>query len=416
VSVDPADISTREARRTIALLVAASGLCYLSMGCYVAVLPGYVLDHLGLSTTALGVAMGATAVVAVGLRPLGGGLGDRYGRRPLGVAGAVVLGGGAALLLGPGSLALVILARVLVGAGDALFTTAGFAWVADVAAPERRGRAMATIGMAFWLGLALGPQWGVLAREAGGYDAVWALAALSALLAAVIVRLIPVEARSRPSHDSSPAAAKIPRGALLPALAMVLAAYGNGVFEAFGIVHLTGRGLPGGAGLGGAASVFTVVAVTTFLGRFGGGVLADRVGPRPVGAAGVVLVAGSYLAFAFASSFAAAALGAALLGVGLALLYPALALTVTRKVPARERGAGLGVFLASMDVAFGVGPVLGGVVISSASSEAALASAAAVAVLALPLVLLNRVPSADAEEEAADEEAVELAGERPAPV
>ena len=412
----PAEISTREARRTIALLVAASGLCYLSMGCYVAVLPGYVLDHLGLSTTALGVAMGATAVVAVGLRPLGGGLGDRYGRRWPGIAGAVILGAGAAVLLGPGSLALVIIARALIGAGDALFTTAGFAWAADVAAPERRGRAMATIGMAFWLGLALGPQWGALAQDVGGYDAVWALAALSALLGALIVRLIPIEVRTRPSAEASSAAARIPRGALLPALAMLFAAYGNGVFEAFGIVHLTGRGLPEGAGIGGAASVFTVVAITTFLGRFGGGVLADRAGPRPVGAAGVVLVAGSYLVFAFASSFAVAALGGALLGVGLALLYPALALTVTRAVPANERGAGLGVFLASMDITFGVGPVLGGLIVSGASSEAALASAAAVAVLALPLILFNRVPPADAAEEAADEEAVELVGERPAPV
>jgi MFS family permease len=416
VSAHPPERSAREARRTLTLLVAAAGLCYLSMGCYVAILPGYVLDHLGLSTTTLGLVMGATAVVAVGLRPLSGGLGDRYGRRPLAVAGAVVIGGAAALLLGPGALALVLLARVLLGAGDALFTTAGMAWAADVAAPERRGRAMATIGMSFWLGLALGPQWGVLAREAGGYDAVWALAALAGLLAAALVRLIPVEAGREPSADGGRPAARLPRGALLPALAMVLAAYGNGVFEAFGIVHLTGRGLPGGAGLGGAASVFTVVAVTTFLGRFGGGVLSDRVGPRPVGAAGVLLVAGSYLVFAFASSFAVAAAGGALLGVGLALLYPALALSVTRAVPASERGAGLGVFLASMDVAFGVGPVLGGLIVSGASSEVALASAAGVAILALPLVLLNRVPPADAAEQAADEAAVELAGERPAPV
>jgi hypothetical protein len=60
--------------------------------------------------------------------------------------------------------------------------------------------------------------------------------------------------------------------------------------------------------------------------------------------------------------------------------------------------------------------VLGGLIVSGASSEVALASAAGVAILALPLVLLNRVPPADAAEQAADEAAVELAGERPAPV
>ena len=58
------------ARRTLWLLVAASTLCYLTLGCYVAVLPGYILHHLDLSNAALGVAMGATGVVAVGAAAL----------------------------------------------------------------------------------------------------------------------------------------------------------------------------------------------------------------------------------------------------------------------------------------------------------------------------------------------------------
>src|SRR5882757_1893407 len=103
-------------RRTVWLLVAASTLCYLTLGSYVAVLPGYVLHHLDLSSAALGVAMGATGVVAVALRPFSGSWGDRYGRRPLAVAGAIILGAGSAVLVGPGLLAIVILGRLLTGA------------------------------------------------------------------------------------------------------------------------------------------------------------------------------------------------------------------------------------------------------------------------------------------------------------
>ena len=183
-------------------------------------------------------------------------------------------------------LALVVLARLLIGAGDALYTTAAMAWVADAAAPERRGRAMATLGMSLWLGLALGPQWAVWTHEHLGYDGVWLGGTVFALLAALLVWLVgPTPRAGRPGAGRSPRS-KVPRGAILPAVAMVLICYGNAVFEAFGIVHLTDRGVSSGAGIGGAASVFTVVAVTTFLGRFAGGALSDKLGPRPVALAG----------------------------------------------------------------------------------------------------------------------------------
>ncbi len=398
----------REWRRTVWLLVAASTLCYLTLGCYVAVMPGYILHHLELFSAALGIAMGATGVVAVGLRPLTGNWGDRFGRRPIAVAGAIVLGAGSAVLVGPGLLALVILGRLLIGAGDALFTTAAMAWVADAAEPERRGRAMATIGMSLWLGLALGPQWAVWTQEHFGYDGVWLGASGFALIAALLVWLVPTV--PRPAVDpSAPSPSKIPRGAILPALAMILICYGNAVFETFGIVHLTGRGVASGAGIGGAASVFTVIAVVSFLGRFAGGALSDRLGPRPVALTGVALVAGAYCFFAAASSFVVAAAGGVLLGLGLALVYPSLSLLVTRRVGAVERGAGLGIFLASLDVTFAIGPPLASVVVAAASTGAALWSAGAVCLLALPIVLA----SADAPPGTEPDEGFELAEELP---
>jgi predicted MFS family arabinose efflux permease len=75
------------------------------------------------------------------------------------------------------------------------------------------------------------------------------------------------------------------------------------------------------------------------------------------------------------------------MGVALALLNPALSLMATLRVAPEERGAGLGVYLASMDIAFGVGPLIGGLIVSGASSATALWSGAAVALLAVPLVL-----------------------------
>jgi predicted MFS family arabinose efflux permease len=282
------------------------------------------------------------------------------------------------------------------------------AWAADTATPERRGRAMATVGMSLWLGLALGPQWAVWTHEHLGYNGVWLGGTLFALLAALLVWMLGPSPPPAAGYADSPHA-KIPRGAVLPAVAMVLVCYGNAVFEAFGIVHLTERGVAGGAGLGGAASVFTIVAITSFLGRFAGGVWSDKIGPRPVALTGIAAVAAAYCFFAAASSFIVAAIGGALLGLGLALIYPALSLLVTRRVGAHERGAGLGIFLAALDVTFAIGPPLGALVVGAASTGAALWSSGAVCLLALPIVIYAGNPPAGE----GSEEGIELAEELP---
>jgi MFS family permease len=127
----------------------------------------------------------------------------------------------------------------------------------------------------------------------------------------------------------------------------------------------------------------------------------------------VLTIACSYGVVATATSFALAALGGALMGIGLALIYPALALVVTRSVGAAERGAGLGVFLASLDVTFGVGPLIGGLVVGATSTEAALLSGVVVALASLPVVMAAGNPPVGEE----PEEELEAAEERPpAPV
>jgi MFS family permease len=86
---------------------------------------------------------GAFSLSAFFLRPWAGGLGDRWGRRPLMVLGAAVF---TASVLGYGTAsspqALAGL-RLLTGAGEAFFFVGALAAVADLAPPQRRGEARA---------------------------------------------------------------------------------------------------------------------------------------------------------------------------------------------------------------------------------------------------------------------------------
>ncbi|HEY8339055.1 MAG TPA: MFS transporter, partial [Egibacteraceae bacterium] len=86
-------------------------------GILAAVLPRYVTGPLGAGTVAVGVVVGAFSVSAFVLRPLAGGMGDRWGRKPLLVAGAGLFSVSVlAYPIAPGPAVLALL-RLLTGAG-----------------------------------------------------------------------------------------------------------------------------------------------------------------------------------------------------------------------------------------------------------------------------------------------------------
>jgi MFS family permease len=374
--------------RTLWLLVAASTLCFLPFGAYAATVPRWLDSDLGAGPALIGVLMASMSVAAVVSRPLAGRLSDLRGRRLAAVIGALLSAAGALALLVPPVTGVVALARAAVGIGEALVTTACMAWIVDATPAARRGRAMSWFGMSVWLGMSVGPQAGELARELGGFDLVWVLAAVATLTAAALLAAVP---------DSSTAAAgeraafRVPRAVLVPGSAMGLAVFGEGVLIAFGVQHLLQRGVQQGAGVGGAASVYSVLAAGALVSRPFIASLPDRLGGRACGISGTALVSIGLAGLAVASSFGAAAVAAVSMGCGLALLYPSLSLLVAADVGPERRGVAMGAFTAFVDVGVGVGALAGGVLVSAFSTSAAFWAGAAAALMG-GLLLLLRVP------------------------
>lgn len=235
------------------LLFCSSALCFLSIGAYAPVLPRFVQDALGGGGLEVGLVTGITAVVAIVLRPSAGALGDRRGRRFAALLGALVMGGGAALLLGPEALPLVLLARLAIGLGEALLSIASMAWVIDRAPTAHRGRALGAFGMSIWLGLGLGPLAAEALRVHHGFTAVWIFCTATALASGLLLVFLP-EARDVPvaqrpqlhAHRLRGLLPQIPTAALRPGAVIALALYGEGIMGAFGVIHLVDRGVPEG--------------------------------------------------------------------------------------------------------------------------------------------------------------------------
>ena len=142
----------------------------------------------GLSVGRIGV-LAALYPAVWGLGQLGtGALSDRIGRKQLIVAGMLTQTLALAAVAAADSFALWSVAAVLLGAGTAMVYPTLLAVIGDVAHPAWRARAVGSYRLWRDLGFAVGAVLsGVLADLWGVRTAVWAVAALTAASALIVV-------------------------------------------------------------------------------------------------------------------------------------------------------------------------------------------------------------------------------------
>lgn len=133
---------------------------------------------IGATVTSFGLARMVTNIPA-------GSFADRHGRRWLLIGGPVVTCVGmAASGLAP-SIWLLLAARFVAGLGSALYMTGAQIYLLDIAAPDQRGRFIATNQAALLAGISLGPALGGLLADRFGLPAPFLFVAASAALTAV---------------------------------------------------------------------------------------------------------------------------------------------------------------------------------------------------------------------------------------
>jgi MFS family permease len=351
-------------------------LSLVAVGAVLPVLPHYVRGPLGSGNFAVGLVIGAFAFTALACRPLAGHFADLRGRRPVVVAGSLMAAAAGVLYFVPAGLPGLLLARLVLGAGEGMVFTAGATWVVDLAPPGRRARVIGLYGLAVWSGLSLGPPIGDALLRASSFDAVWTFTAIAPFVGAMVALRIPDPFRPVPSGERRQLVA---RESLRPGVALSLATVGYAAMASFIVLDLDANGT------GHGAAAFTALAVTVVLTRLVGGDLPDRFGPlRCAAGAAAIEVVGLAL-IALATSLPVALAGAVGMGAAFALIYPSLSLVVVNSVSESRRGAALGTFTAFFDIGMGLGGPLAGLAVSLAGYSAAfwLASACALGTLAV---------------------------------
>jgi MFS family permease len=174
----------RNARYTLTLLLVVNLLNYVDRQVLYAVFPLIKADF-NLSDTALGFLGSAFMLCYMLAAPVFGRLGDRVNRARL-AAGGLAVWSIATMLSGvAASYRMLLMARTLVGVGEASFGTVSPGLLSDYVTRERRGRTLSLFYLAIPVGSALGYVLGGQLGQAFGWQRAFLLVGLPGLFLAL---------------------------------------------------------------------------------------------------------------------------------------------------------------------------------------------------------------------------------------
>lgn len=350
--------------------LAIADLAYFtSAGVLILVTPLFARGPLGADPVGVGIAVGAFSVTALVLRPWSGRESDRRGRRPLLVAGAALAAVAILAHTVTTDLAVLVLLRLVLGVAEAIFFVAGFAMLADLAPRGREGEALSFNSLALYLGIAFGPLLGELMLDIGGFPLAWVGAAVLALVAAGLSLRLPVTGRQA---DGPPGPmVLIHRGVAWPSAGLFTGVAAMAGFLAF--VAIYGRDDLAMAGSGPVLLVFGLIVVGC---RIAFAKLPDRVPPFRLASAALALIAVGMATTGLVTTVPGLFVGAAMMAVGVAFVTPAFFAAIARGLDPSERGAAFGTVSIFLDLAFGGGPVVLGLIVAAADIPTAFLVAA----------------------------------------
>lgn len=269
------------------------------------------------------------------------------------------------------SVMILALGRALMGGAECFVIVGAVCWSLRLAGAAHTGKAIAQMGNALYLGLALGAPLGSLLFEKYGFQVVGLgtlVLPLCALFAIISLPSLATEAQAGGSLMA------VLRSVWLPGVGLSFASLGYGAMMSFSVLLFVERDWQP------TWLVFTIFAIAFIAVRIAFGNLADRFGGARIGqifamvqVAGLALMAAS--PWAFLGYF-----GAVLMGVGYSMVYPAFGLEAINRAPVESKGLAIGTYTAFLEFTLAVASPLLGLLASWTSLGAVFMVSAAAAI------------------------------------
>lgn len=333
-------------------------IAFLIIGIAMPVLPLHVHDGLGLGTFVVGLVAGSQFAASLVSRIWAGRHADMRGARRavvLGVVASTVAGVLYLLSLAfvkrpEVSVAILLIGRGVLGAGESFIITGAQAWGLALAGPRRTGQVLAWMGTAMYAAFALGAPIGTSLYGMYGFVAIALATALVPLVTLALAMRVPAVA---PSRNAPARLMSVVSLVWLPGAGLALSSFGFGAMTAFVSLLFVARDWT-------VWPAFTTFAGAFILARMLLGHVADRQGGAKVALVFVIVEAAGQALLWASSSSALGIVGCALTGFGYSLVYPGFGVEAVRRAPRESRGLAMGAYTAFLDMTLGVAsPALG---------------------------------------------------------
>lgn len=184
----------RQTRAAIYFILVTLLLDAIGFGLIMPVMPALLREVTGgdLADAALwgGLLVGGFAVMQFLFGPVIGNLSDRFGRRPVLLASLAVLCADYVVLALAGSVWLIFVMRMMIGAASSTYGTS-MAYISDISTPQEKAQRFGLVGAAFGAGFVLGPAIGGVLAEYGvraPFVAAAVVSGLNMLFGALVLR------------------------------------------------------------------------------------------------------------------------------------------------------------------------------------------------------------------------------------
>jgi MFS family permease len=406
----PVALGLRANAAQFTLLVALNALVGGMVGQQQTVLPLLAEDEFGLT----GYTFIFTYVVAFGITKaaanyFAGTWSDRYGRKPVLIAGWLFAIPVPLMLIWAPSWGWVVAANVLLGINQGLTWSTTVIMKIDLVGPKQRGLAMGLNEAAGYGAVALTSlAAGYLAAEYGLRPAPFLLGLSYTALALGLSTLAVRETRG---HAHAEAAGHVPRadgrhdhlhGELSNREVFTQTSFREPALSSAsqaGLVNNLNFGLSWGlfpllfasSGLpvGRIGVLFALYPAVWGVGQLFTGALSDRWGRKHLITVGMLIQATALALIATADTFALWAIGAMLLGAGTSMVYPTLLAAIGDVAHPAWRGRAVGIYRVWRDLGYAVGALMGGVVADLWGLRAAVWAAAAISVASALVVAVR---------------------------